>query len=93
MKRTILTVLALGAVVASASTADAFNHTSRASYNAEMRQQHARIADGRRSGALTRGEHRTVYSDLKRIGSMGYNSTSKMMLSRHSKKVNFHKTN
>ena len=93
MRRTRVILLALAATFAGAGAANAYDWRSRASYNAEMRRQHDRIMDGRRSGKLTPAEYRTVHNHLHRIGAMGYNSRTKVMLSRHSKKVSYHKTN
>ena len=90
MKRILLAIVVC---IVSATSASAFNWKSRSAYNAEMRQQTARIVDGRRSGALSAREHGMDRRQLNRISTMGYNSTAKRMLSRHSKQVNYHKTN
>jgi hypothetical protein len=93
MRMKIAVLAAVAGLTAGCTSAGAYDYNSRASYQAEMRRQHDRIMAGRRSGALSPTEYRGVRDNLKRIGQMGYNSTSRVMLSQHSKTVAYYKTN
>jgi hypothetical protein len=94
MKRLILiaTLIALGSASVGSTSASAFDWSSRASFMSEWQQQMARIADGRRSGMLSKAEARMLRRELEAVGEMSPGSKACTMLSEHSKKIASYKS-
>jgi hypothetical protein len=94
MKRllAVATLIAFSSVSIGSTNAGAFDWSSRSSFMAEWNQQMARIADGRRSGVLSKAEGRMLREELKAVGEMPPGTTACTMLSEHSKKIASYKT-
>jgi hypothetical protein len=94
MKRIIATAafIALSSACLGSTSASAFDWSSRSSFMAEWKQQMARIADGRRSGMLSKAEARMLRRELEAVGGMPAGTKACTMLSEHSKKIASYKT-
>jgi hypothetical protein len=94
MKRlfTIASCIALGSLSFGSTTVRAFDWSSRTSFMTEWNQQMARIADGRRSGMLSKAEARMLRRELEAVGEMSPSTQACTMLSEHSKKIASYKT-
>jgi hypothetical protein len=75
-----------------ATNASAFDWSSRSSFMTEWNQQMTRIADGRKSGRLSKDEARMLRRELETVGEMTPGTKACTMLSEHSKKIAAHKT-
>jgi hypothetical protein len=85
-------VITLGTAGVGATTASAFDWSSRSSFMAEWNQQMARINEGRRSGMLSKSEARMLRRELEVVGEMAVGTKACTMLSEHSKKIASYKT-
>jgi hypothetical protein len=94
MKRllAIATLIALGCASVGTTGANAFDWSSRTAFMGEWNQQMARIADGRRSGMLSKSEARMLRRELEAVGAMKPGMQACTMLSEHSKKIASYKT-
>jgi hypothetical protein len=94
MKRlfAVATLIALGSISVGTTSANAFDWSSRAAFMGEWKQQMTRIADGRRSGMLSKGEARMLRQELEAVGEMKPGMQACTMLSEHSKKIASYKT-
>jgi hypothetical protein len=94
MKRlfAIATFIALGSISFGTTSVHAFDWSSRAAFTAEWNQQMARIADGRRSGMLSKAEARMLRRELAMVGNMSPGTRACTLLSEHSKKIASYKT-
>lgn len=93
MKRLfVITTVAVMAATTTIDSARAYDWSSRTAFTAEWQQQSARIKDGQRSGMLARAEARMLRRELDALGGMTYNSKTREMLSRHSKKIAAYKS-
>jgi hypothetical protein len=88
----IAATIALGSVGVGSTGANAFDWSSRTSFMAEWTQQMARIADGRKSGMLSKAEARMLRRELETVGEMLPGIKACSMLSEHSKKIASYKT-
>jgi hypothetical protein len=89
MKRIV--IIAAMALIG-ATSASAYDWSSRTSFTSEWQQQSARITAGRKSGVLSRAEARMLRRELDALGDMPYNSATRVMLSRHSKRIAAYKS-
>jgi hypothetical protein len=94
MKRliAITAVIIVGSVSIGTTTASAFDWSSRSSFMTEWNQQMARIADGRKSGMLSKSEARMLRRELATVGGMSPGTKACTLLSEHSKKIASYKT-
>jgi hypothetical protein len=89
MKR--LVIFAAMSVIGATSAA-AYDWTSKVSFSEEWQQQSARITAGRKSGVLSRAESRMLRREHNALGAMPYNAQTKLMLSQQSKRIAAYKT-
>jgi hypothetical protein len=85
-------LVAFGSISVGSTSASAFDWSSRSAFMAEWKQQMARIADGRRSGMLSKAEARMLRRELESVGEMKPGTQACTMLSEHSKKIASYKT-
>jgi predicted acylesterase/phospholipase RssA len=91
-RSTVAAITLISGTAIGALNAGAYDYSSKSAFLEEWQQQYARVAAGRKSGVLSRAEARMLRRELDALGAMGYNSKSRDMLSRHSKKIAAYKS-